>query len=48
MEPNGTSPISTLCPDSRSHRSEPTPMPTENIASSADTLVSPPTSTVFA
>ena len=41
IEPNGTRPISTLRPDSRSHSSEPTPMPTEKIASSSvdDVLV---------
>ena len=44
IEPNGTRPISTLCPDSRSHSSEPTPMPIENSASSSvyDMLGSPP------
>ena len=35
MEPNGTSPTSTLCPDMRSHRSDPTPIPMENVASSS-------------
>ena len=30
IEPNGTSPISTLRPDKRSHSSEPAPTPTEN------------------
>src|SRR5215831_16837505 len=34
IDPNGTRPISILRPDRRSHRSEPTPTPTENKASS--------------
>ncbi len=39
IEPNGTRPISTLWPDSRSHSSDPTPMPIENTASSSVTTV---------
>jgi len=46
MEPNGTSPISTLRPDSRSHNSDPAPMPTENIASRNVATCSSPPSTL--
>jgi hypothetical protein len=35
IEPNGTSPISTLCPESRSHSSEPIAAPTVNRVSSS-------------
>ena len=48
IEPNGTRPISTLWPESRSQASEPTPTPTEKVASSALTVVSEPPSTFFA
>ena len=33
MEPSGTRPISTLCPDSLSQASEPSAVPIENAAS---------------
>ena len=46
IEPNGTRPISILCPESRSHSSEPTPMPTENTTSSSVTTCSVPCSTL--
>jgi hypothetical protein len=42
IEPNGTSPISTLWPESRSHRSEPKPTPIENTTSSSVTTCSLP------
>ncbi|MNL23892.1 hypothetical protein D3C87_1453020 [compost metagenome] len=45
MEPNGTRPISTVRPDSRSHSRDPTPMPIENIASSSVTTFWSPPST---
>ena len=48
MEPKGTRPISTLRPDSRSHRSDPMPTPTENTASRTVTVISEPCSTLFA
>ncbi len=48
IEPNGTRPSSTCRPDSRSHSSEPTPMPTENTASSSVTTLWSPPSTVLA
>ena len=48
IEPNGTRPSSTLRPDSRSHSSEPTPMPTENSASRNVTTCSSPPRTSLA
>jgi hypothetical protein len=48
MEPSGTRPISTVCRDSLSHRSEPAPTPTENTASSKVTTDSSPPSTSLA
>ena len=43
IEPSGTSPISTLCPDSRSHNIDPAPIPIEKTAnSSVDTATVPP------
>src|SRR5215831_800910 len=43
MEPSGTSPISTLCPDNRSQAREPSAVPIENDASSSVyTVLSPP------
>ena len=43
IEPNGTRPISTLCPDSFSHSSEPTATPMEKtVSSSVNTVGSPP------
>src|SRR5579871_3851532 len=48
IEPNGTRPISTLCPESFSHIREPMPMPTENTASSNVTTFSSPESTSLA
>jgi hypothetical protein len=42
IEPNGTSPISTLRPESFSQSSEPMPIPSENtVSSSTNTLWSP-------
>ena len=35
IDPSGTRPISTLCPDSRSQASEPSAVPIENDASSS-------------
>src|SRR5450756_190040 len=47
IEPKGTSPISTLCPDNRSHNKEPTPTPSEKTASSmVTTWVSPPSTSL--
>ena len=48
MEPKGTSPISTCLDDSRSHSSEPQPMPSVKTPSSRVTLVSVPPSTSLA
>ncbi len=42
MEPKGTSPSSTIRPDSRSHSSEPMPIPTANSVSNKVTTGSPP------
>ena len=43
MDPSGTSPISTLCPESFSQASDPSAVPMENAASSSVyTVLSPP------